>query len=233
MGTILVVRHGQAAFGTDDYDRLTEQGFEQSRLLGRYLAHRGLAFDAVVTGTLRRHIETADTILEALGASSTEAQHGHERRPGLNEYDPQALVMALTGQPVGQSEGAARRDPVVVREHFRLLRDALLAWTEGRTRPEGMPDWNAFQAGAVDALVWARERFSDGNVLVVSSGGPIAAAVSASLQAPAKTAVELNLRIRNTAVTEFATSPKRHHLVCFNSIAHIEQHADVSLATYS
>ncbi len=233
MGTIYLVRHGQAAFGTDDYDRLTPQGFEQSRLLGEYFAKRGVAFDAVVTGTLRRHIETAQTILESLG----DQQAGHlpapERLPGLNEYDPKALVFALRGHHPAEDSAAAQRDPIVVREHFRLLRESLLAWTEGRTAPKGMPAWPEFQAGAVDALVWARQHYADGNVLVVSSGGPIAAAVAAALNAPPQTAIELNLRIRNTAVTEFATNPKRHHLVSFNNIAHIEQHGASHLATYA
>ena len=34
MGAIYLVRHGQAAFGTDDYDRLTEIGYTQAHLLG-------------------------------------------------------------------------------------------------------------------------------------------------------------------------------------------------------
>lgn len=63
MGSIYVVRHGQAAFGTDDYDRLTEIGFAQSRLLGSYFAARKIHFDAVFTGTLRRQSETAKGIL--------------------------------------------------------------------------------------------------------------------------------------------------------------------------
>jgi broad specificity phosphatase PhoE len=53
MGTIYVVRHAQAAFGTDDYDRLTQTGFEQARLLGAYLGLRQVRFDAVCTGSLR------------------------------------------------------------------------------------------------------------------------------------------------------------------------------------
>jgi broad specificity phosphatase PhoE len=40
MREIYVVRHGQASFGTDDYDRLTEIGFAQARLLGAYFALR-------------------------------------------------------------------------------------------------------------------------------------------------------------------------------------------------
>jgi broad specificity phosphatase PhoE len=59
LGSIYVVRHGQAAFGTDDYDRLTEVGFTQARLLGQYLGARRIRIDAIFTGTLRRQIETA------------------------------------------------------------------------------------------------------------------------------------------------------------------------------
>jgi len=233
VGTIYLVRHGQASFGTDDYDRLTAEGFEQSRLLGEYFVRRGVKFDAVVTGTLRRHEETADAIVAALAPAANASPAIRERAPGLNEYDPRALVYALKGEHLAEDAAAARRDPLVVREHFRLLRDALLAWAEGRTAPEGMPDWPSFQSGAVAALVAARERFADGNVLIVSSGGPIAAVVAAALAAPPQTAIELNLRIRNTAVTEFSATARRHHLVSFNSIAHIEFHGMDHLATYA
>lgn len=229
MGTIYLVRHGQAAFGTDDYDRLTETGFAQSHLLGEHLARRGLRFSAVITGNLRRHRETAAAILVGMQAPPLDLQ----TLPGLDEYDPDALVTALTGSAPSFVAAAQRRDPTVVREHFRLLREALNAWAEGRTQPVGMPSWEAFQAGAHAALVTARTRHPDGEVLIVSSGGPIAAAVGASLAAPPQTAVELNLRIRNTGVTEFATTPKRHQLVSFNGIAHIEGHPDESLHTYA
>jgi broad specificity phosphatase PhoE len=156
-----------------------------------------------------------------------------ETFPGLDEYKPEAVMMAFTGNFPAPALAAARRDPVVVREHFRVLRDALLAWAEDRTRPEGMPVWQAFQDGAVAAIVEARTRFPDGNVLLVSSGGPIAAIVSAVLNAPPASAVELNLRIRNSSLTEFASTPRRHHLVSFNGVPHLDTNPDPSLITYA
>jgi broad specificity phosphatase PhoE len=63
MGAIYLVRHGQAAFGTDDYDRLTEIGYTQARLLGGFFAVRRVRCDAIYTGTLRRHTETVRGIL--------------------------------------------------------------------------------------------------------------------------------------------------------------------------
>ena len=60
MGVVLLVRHGQASFGTDDYDVLSETGWEQARLLGAWLAGRGVTPDVVVRGGMRRHRETAE-----------------------------------------------------------------------------------------------------------------------------------------------------------------------------
>ena len=231
MATIYLVRHGQAAFGTDHYDRLTDLGFAQSRLLGSYFGRRQIRFDAVFTGTLRRQTETAQGIFDGhpeLGTSILP-----ETFAGLDEYKPEAVMMAWTGNFPAPALAAARRDPLVVREHFRVLRDALSAWAEGRTQPEGMPVWQAFQDGAVAALVEARRRFPDGNVLIVSSGGPIAAIVAAALNAPPATAVELNLRIRNSSLTEFAATPRRHNLVSFNGLPHLDANPDPALVTYA
>ncbi|HEY2144854.1 MAG TPA: histidine phosphatase family protein [Steroidobacteraceae bacterium] len=231
MGVIYVVRHGQAAFGTDHYDRLTETGFKQARLLGAYFGLRNIRFDAVFTGTLRRQAETARGIFE--GHAELGSQLAHESFSGLDEYNPEAVLAAFKGEYPAPMAAAERRDPVVVREHFRVLRDALLAWAEDRTHPEGMPVWEQFQNGAVAALVEARQRFPDGNVLVVSSGGPIAAMVAAVLKAPPATAVELNLRIRNSSVSEFASTPRRHQLVSFNGLPHLDTNVDFSLTTYA
>jgi broad specificity phosphatase PhoE len=71
------------------------------------------------------------------------------------------------------------------------------------------------------------------NVLVVSSGGPIATAVGQVLDTPARTIIELNLRIRNSSVTEFAFTPKRHMLVCYNAIPHLEHPDYAQWVTYS
>ena len=227
---IYLVRHGQAAFGTDHYDRLTDLGVAQARLLGSYFGRRQIRFDAVFTGTLRRQTETAQGIFEG---HEFGAQPPPETFPGLDEYKPEAIMMALTGNFPAPALAAARRDPLVVREHFRVLREALLAWAEDRTQPQGMPVWQAFQDSAVAAMIEARQRFPDGDVLIVSSGGPIAAIVAATLNAPPATAVELNMRIRNSALTEFATTPRRHSLVSFNGLPHLDTHPDPTLSTYA
>ena len=57
---------------------------------------------------------------------------------------------------------------------------------------------------------------------MVSSGGPISTAVGHILGTTPETTIELNLRIRNSAVTELAFNPKRHMLLTYNTLPHLD-----------
>ena len=212
MGSLYLVRHGQASFGAADYDQLSPKGHEQCRLLGAYWRERGQQFDAVFTGTLRRHAQSLAGIVEGFGQALPAVA-----LPGLNEYDSEAVVRAVHPGPL-----EVPTTPEAVKQHFRLLRQGLLAWMKGEAAPEGMPTHAEFAAGVADALDQVLALGVGKQVLIVSSGGPIATAVAQVLSTPPETFVELNLRIRNSAVTEFAFNPKRHHLVTFNTLPHLD-----------
>lgn len=222
MGTLYLVRHGQASFGAADYDRLSELGHRQSRRLGEHFRARGLGFATVVTGTLRRHRETLAGIAEGLGGTAPALEW-----PGLNEYDSEAVVRA-----VHPGELPSADTPDGFRQHFRILRDGLAAWMASRAQPKGMPSFADFAAGVRGALDHVREN-ATGDALIVSSGGPISVAVAHVLRLDADATIELNLRIRNSAVTEFAFTPKGHRLVSFNGIPHLEQPGFADWVTYA
>ena len=211
MGTLYLVRHGQASFGADDYDQLSPLGRQQAVRLGEYWRSSGQRFDAVLLGTLRRHTQTLEGIAEGLpGLPPSIAL------PGLNEYDSLALIRAIHNEPLQKPD-----TPELYRHHFRLLRDGLAAWMAGRVQPAGMPSYVDFRAGVIGALDHVRQNFEN-EVLLVSSGGPIATAVAHVLDAPFEASIELNLRIRNTGVTEFAFNPKRHQLITYNTLPHLD-----------
>ncbi len=214
MGTLVLVRHGQASFGAADYDRLSPLGERQCRRLGEHLRARGMRFEAAFSGTLRRQIDSLDAIAAGLGGLPPPV-----RLPALDEYDPEALVRARFPDPPPPDDPADAR--AAFRHQFRLLREALAAWMVGRTAPQGMPSHAEFVAGVAAALQRAREQHA-GDVLMVSSGGPIAAAVALVLGLAPPAAIELNLRIRNSAVTELAATRSGHVLLSFNGIAHLE-----------
>lgn len=217
MGTLYLVRHGQASFGTDDYDVLSPLGHRQARRLGDYWRGKGLVFEAAYTGTLRRHRETFAGI-----AAGLEAVPVAEERPALNEYDAAAVVATVHPDPLPPAH-----TPEQYRHHFRLLREGLARWMDGSAQPAGMPAFKDFSAGIAAVLEEVRTRHT-GNVLVASSGGPIATAVGQVLGTPAATTIELNLRIRNCAVTELVFTPRRHTLLTFNTLPHLDadEHRD-------
>ncbi|MDN3922711.1 histidine phosphatase family protein [Roseateles violae] len=224
MGTLYLVRHGQASFGADDYDQLSALGHDQCVKLGEYWRARGLRFDAVLTGTLRRHAQSFAGIAEGL-ADATPAPL---LWPGLNEYDSEAVIRAIHPAPLERPG-----NPEMVRHHFRLLRQGLQAWMRGAAQPAGMPSYAEFSAGVAGALNHVLEHHHGGQVLIVSSGGPISTAVGQVLATPAETTIELNLRIRNSSVTEFAFTPKRHMLVTYNTLPHLDFAEGAAMVTYA
>jgi len=222
MGTLVLVRHGQASFGSDDYDRLSELGTQQCQRLGEHFARRGWRFGAVMRGSLRRHQQSLDALLQGLG----EARDDVQVFPGLNEYDSAAVVRTVHPDPLPPA-----RTREAHREHFRLLRRGLAAWMEGRAQPEGMPSYAGFVAGITEVLDLVRTL--DGDVLLVSSGGPISTAVGQVLGMPAVGTIELNMQMRNTAISEFAFNPKRHALKSFNHLPHLDAVEYADWITYT
>jgi broad specificity phosphatase PhoE len=218
MGTLYLVRHGQASFGADDYDNLCDLGVRQSVRLGEYFAAKGQRFDAAICGTLRRHAQTFEGIREGMGAPALEPVAW----PGLNEYDGTAVIAAVHPAPLERAD-----TPEKFRRHFQMLRDGLAQWMRGHTQPLGMPSYADFQEGVAGALAHVRSNF-DGNVLLVSSGGPISTAVGQVLGLAPEITIELNLRMRNSCVTEFHFNARRCSLITFNTLPHLDgpQYAD-------
>ncbi|RYX91210.1 MAG: histidine phosphatase family protein [Comamonadaceae bacterium] len=216
MGNLYLVRHGQASFGEDDYDRLSPLGHRQSRRLGEYFAGKGMSFDAVITGTLRRHDETWAGIAEGMKLDNPQALPW----AGLNEYDSEAVIATIHPHKLEKPTS-----PEMYRQHFRLLRDGLAQWMAGVVSPRGMPAYTDFVSGITSALDHVRANHFGKNVLMVSSGGPISTIVGHVLGTSPETTIELNLRIRNSSLTELAFTPKRHMLVTYNTLPHLD-HAD-------
>jgi broad specificity phosphatase PhoE len=224
MAELVFVRHAQASFGADDYDRLSELGWRQSRWLGEYFAERGASFDRVLRGSLRRHAETLAGIAEGMGRPLEGTEDAR-----LNEYDSHALLQAhLKGGPMPQ--GGDRR------EHFRILREAMYAWTEGATlgKPGGPPlEPFAEFRGRVLASLGELRGGAAKRVLVVSSGGPIATILAAVLGMPLRGVVDLNLQTRNTGITELQAGASRIHCVSFNNVPHLDRPDRAGALTYS
>ena len=223
MGTLYLVRHGQASFGADDYDQLSPLGLQQAQRLGAHWLAHGQRFDTVLMGTLRRHAQTLDGIAQGLpGLPAPQVL------PSLDEYDSLALIRAIHTEPLQKPN-----TPELYRHHFRLLCDAIAQWMAGVISPQGMPSWEDFSLGVRRVLDQVRRDHADQNVLLVSSGGPISTAVGEVLGTAPEVTIALNMRIRNSAVTEFSVSPKRLMLQTFNTLPHLNDAQHAGMVTHA
>lgn len=216
LALLFLVRHGQASFGSADYDRLSDLGRTQSRWLGEYFRARGIRFKRAVAGTLKRQRDTAAELLAAMGDEVPVLEHA-----GLNEYHGEALYRAHTGG----------RDPVEhqradYNDYWRTFRAATTAWSEDRLT--GVPEtWGDFGARALAGLRLACEGLArEDCALAVSSGGAISRAVAAIIGSPGAVAVEFNLQFRNSGFVEFIVSgagdAQKLRMVGFNAIPHLD-----------
>jgi broad specificity phosphatase PhoE len=234
MGQVLLVRHAQARFGADDYDQLSELGREQARLLGEWLARGRRGFDAAVTGSLRRHRETAEICLALLP---------HELRPkavadsdkGFDEYDSDEVVLCHRPE---FADSAALRRHVRASENPRrtfqgLFAAAMTRWMCGEHDGDYRESWQAFAARCVAAL----KRITDDatpsrRVVVFTSGGPIAAICQHLLGLDPKRTLDVNTVLVNCATTGLLYQPEMVSLSHLNNYAHLEQAGDPKMVTY-
>jgi broad specificity phosphatase PhoE len=208
MPVVLLVRHGQASFGADDYDVLSDLGREQSEAVGAELARRELRSPVAVCGSLRRQWDTAEIALSAAGLAAdvqTDAR--------WDEYDHLALLqryVAAGGEHDGTSKGVQA-----------LLDQALASWVDDL---EG--SWPDFSGGATTALRELVDSLDRGrDAVVFTSGGVIAAVCGAMLGLTVSGVVALNRVTANGAITKVVVGGSGASLVSFNDHAHFEGEA--------
>lgn len=225
MAELYLVRHAQASFGTENYDRLSELGRQQSRWLGEWFRDRGVGFDAVVSGGMTRHRETAELITQAMDGACPPA----EIDSNWDEFDFEAIIAAWVGK-----SGAALPGEGASRSTFsRLLRDALLAWSAEQLDDAVPEPWAQFEQRVGDALqTVARHSSQPRRVLVVSSGGAIAMALRQVLEAPPAAMVQMNLQVRNTSISQLFCNARGMHFAGFNHLPHLDGPGRAESVTY-
>lgn len=223
MAELFLVRHGQAAFGTDNYDCLSPLGERQSRWLGEYFAERNLGFDRVYSGTLQRQRATVDAIGEGLGVVLDA-----ETKPDFDEYDFAALVTRYR-----EVSGAAAPPAGDHTAFYRLLKRALLAWAAGELGGDLRESWRDFRGRTAQAINGIQRGSAKGErVLAVSSGGPISAMLGTVLDLADAQAIELNLQLYNTSVSRLFFNDQRMVLAGFNAVPHLDTPARLDAITY-
>lgn len=214
--SLLLVRHGQARAGTDDYDRLSDLGREQCRRLGQWLAATGHRFDAVVIGNMRRHRQSYEQVCLAYAEADMELPEARVDH-GLDEFDHKAVFEGFARDHAGHPSLGALADGGLV-NFGTMIHAALSAWSEGAIA-ELPESWDAFGARVADAAT--RLDTPGGKVLALTSGGVISRLAQTALGAPARSAIDLNLTLRNSGLCELHPRPYGHALGTWNAVPHL------------
>jgi broad specificity phosphatase PhoE len=224
MPTVLLVRHGQASFGSDDYDVLSDPGHRQAEITAASLAERGYHPARVISGTLRRQRETAEPFV-ALGAAELEVD------PRWDEFDSEdvlhhhsASAIRLKGDPDGEA--------LTNRAFQAVLDPALAQWVDHAESSPADQTWPQFIDAGSAALADLASRLSSGETaVVVTSAGTIAALLGNLWGAPAELFPLLNRVLANASVTKLAVGSTGINVVSFNDHSHLES-VDRALVTY-
>ncbi|CAH0271924.1 2,3-bisphosphoglycerate-dependent phosphoglycerate mutase [Pseudomonas sp. Bi70] len=231
MGSIYLIRHGQASFGAEDYDVLSSLGERQSILLGSHLAQTGLRLDRALSGSLIRQAHTARLVLEQLD----EVPELHTDA-AFNEFDAEGVIRALLPALLPYEPQAldVMRNAAHNRAEFQRLFVRLLdTWIGGDYHAPALQSWQAFLDqvnGGLQRLLeqaQGRER-----IAVFTSGGTITALIHLLTGMPVASAFAMNWQIVNTSLSCLKFQGERVTLASFNSHAHLQLLNTPSLITY-
>ena len=233
MSTIYLIRHGQASFGHDNYDRLSDLGVRQARLLGAYFFRTGVSFDRVYSGTLERQIDTARAVL-----SESQSAMTADTLSVLPEFDEFASYSAsmhrLAEMTAADPAFAEKVSAMLVnRQAFWEVSDSLLQqWrTDESLSPSGSA-WQAFRTQVAAGLERVRAEGAPGQrAAVFTSGGTISAAMQRVLGLGDEHIIALARQTRNSSFSTFLCEDGRISLVSFNAVPHLELENDAALIT--
>lgn len=206
MPVIHLVRHGQASFGSDDYDVLSPTGQQQAALAGRELVRRGVRSPVFGSGTLARQRDTAAIVAGEFGNAAPELIVDSR----WDEFDAHALVAKSLGIPDIPHE--------MTSAEFQVHLDkAFVAWindTEG--------NWAEFSDGVIGALAdFAAQVPKGSDGIVATSAGVTGALVARLLNTEPTTAITLNKVSINASITTVLSGASGLTLLTFNDHGHV------------
>ena len=238
MGRLVLIRHGQASFLQENYDKLSELGEKQSSLLGEYWVRHKARFDRVCSGPRVRQKETAaivrdefrksaspfpePTVLGEFDEYSGEAVL-QQALPGLLEHD--ARIRALHQAFENAKDSADRR-----RTFQKVFEAVIVKWVTGELPLNAVESWDAFCTRVQRGFSQFLSAGDAGESLAIfTSGGPISLAVQRALDLTPQNTLRVSWMAQNCSYSEFLFSGERFTMSTFNAFPHLD---DPSMQTY-
>ena len=234
MSNVILVRHGQASFLGQDYDKLCANGETQARLLGEYWSRRGMAFDRVYSGPRTRQTETARFVAEAYRAAGVDFPETvimnefdeyqaeavlRECLPQLLQVNPEIRELRRAYERLKESGDDGER-----RKTFERLFEAVIRkWVVGEVTAVGVEPWHDFCERVERGLAQvSSDTAPAASAVIFTSAGAIGAAVRRALHLSAEDTLQVTWMSRNASFTNFLASGERFTLSAFNAHPHLD-----------
>jgi broad specificity phosphatase PhoE len=197
---LLLIRHGQARYGEADYDRLSERGHQQARLVGPELAMRRPA--TVFTGPLRRQVETYASARDGAKEAGLELPEPTVLAE-LAEYPAFELVHHLMPRLVQEEPRFADLAAADARTREDAFQTLIFRWGSGAWNAPGVETAAEFAARVRAGLDRMMAAASGGRAIAaVTSAGPIGVAVGLSLGASAERMIHVSRVVQNASISQ-------------------------------
>ena len=234
MATIYLIRHGQASFGSDDYDKLSPLGETQAENVGYYLRDHGITLDAAYSGDLKRQRRTTEL---ALASQPVAVEHTIDAR--FNEVRNDEQVEHLVPELVKSNPGLhelVTRGLSSSKDYQKVIDAVFNYWVSPACNEPKIQSWADYSGGARDALYEVMRNEGSGKTVgIFTSGGTIATLVTQVLGLGGEHAYKFYEPIFNCSITQLFYSGDKVSLSYFNDrsfLQYLGKQSDQNLVSY-
>jgi len=235
MSEIYFIRHGQASFGEDNYDRLSPLGVRQAKCLAKHLAKTEKSFDGVYYGEMERQQNTAREFINHYSSKGLTVPVPVVSK-AFNEYDSFAVWHALIPEMLEDEPSIAKdldKLPGDQKAFQRVFAPLMTRWITGKYKADVIPRWDDFTRRVRQGIQeLAACHGADKRLVVFTSGGPISVAVQIALGLSDKKALEISWQLLNASITRIKYNRRGMMLAGFNEVTHLELAGDDGFITY-
>ena len=248
MKLISLVRHGQASYGADDYDKLSPKGVAQTQWLGDSFRQPGRQVHHLVSGDMVRQKDSLKHFLSHYyvtreGIELTEITHHTQNLAnprvnlplllgadgGFNEFNhEQVLFKAKLGfedKPSFLAYLATKSMPEI--SFTELFGQAMKRWQSGKFDSDYDESWQGFLQRTWQGFERLIEQTGEHeHSMAFTSGGVIASIMQQVLKLSESQAFELNWHIANASVHQFQVSDTGIFLQTFNEFSYLYQQGE-------
>ncbi|MEQ9364257.1 MAG: histidine phosphatase family protein [Leptospirales bacterium] len=230
---LYLIRHGQA--GGEKYNKLTPLGERQARALGVYFARQKIKVDLAATGSLERQQETYQLFSEAFAAEAGAPPPAPTIVPGLDEITPD--IWFTLGEELRHKDPEFRDDfkhwlgslresekrGVAKEAYINVLTQVIKVWVKGDYQARDIESFQDFHQRVLETRTQLPGATTHpGDLVVISSGTPIALLIGEALGFDLKRSLEFTRRVANTSLSIFEMNgDAAWEPITINSLPHL------------